>query len=137
MEAIKNIGKKALLVSGLIAVLGGCVVNQEERSTDKQHYVDLNNDSKKEIVYVKYEGRGLGDPVWGLYEAGETPRKLFTLKGTDNFRFEDMDGYGFPEIIFEVYAGRGMGDPVWDVYSVKNNNGNFGEPQKIARVNKN
>ena len=131
-QSIKNFGKKILLIGGLVAILSGC----EKSATSEQYYVDLNNDGRKEIVYAKYAGKGMGDQVWDLCEAGEPPRRLFRLNGTDKFRFEDMDGDGFPEIVFEVYAGKGMGDQVWDVYSVKNNKGNFGKPQKIARLNK-
>lgn len=84
LSSIKKFGKIALVTGGLVAVLSGCY---EQASVSKEHYVDLNNDSKKEIVYAKYAGGFL----------------------TDN---------------------------VWDVYSVKNDNGKFGAPTKIARINR-
>lgn len=56
-QSITNFGRKALLVGGLVAVLGGCSYDTDiPRYKTTQIFRDLNGDGKPEIITLKFNG---------------------------------------------------------------------------------
>ena len=51
-QSIKNLGRKALLVSGLVAILSGCDTNVEQFQR-RNIFEDLNKDNKPEVIYLQ------------------------------------------------------------------------------------
>jgi hypothetical protein len=147
-QGIKDFGKKALLVGGLVAVLSGC--DSGERRSIGQIVDDFNNDKKSDIVSVSFE-RGkepktkgyvgsfdayisLGDND-GIYSQ---PQRAFHFElKPENLLVGDINGDGNKDLLFVAFERgkkpktKGYVGSFDQFAALGNGDGTFQNPKKV------
>ncbi|MEK6951268.1 MAG: VCBS repeat-containing protein [Nanoarchaeota archaeon] len=129
-QSIKDFGKKAFLISRLVAVLSGC----EEKRNINQVFSDINLDGRKDLVEYIYES-GIHitlNKSDGIFAA--RPTYILRLRSRpEEFRVDDLDRDKIPDISYVVESAFGWGSiGGYDLYLAKgNNDGTFQSPVKI------
>src|SRR3989344_8956680 len=108
-QSIKNVGKKALVVGGLVAVLSRC----DQPTRVNQVLEDVNRDGRKDIVNYMFDGsvdwNGNHDIYVVLNNSNGTfadPKKVLHLKSRPTeLHVEDLDGDKTPDISYVMFDG--------------------------------
>jgi hypothetical protein len=149
-RGIREFGKKASLVVGLVAVLSGCDSRTTEYKTS-QIFKDLNGDGKPEHTYMvntredKDGNRWYDFDLVMKYGSGEgsfgEPRSIhrFPIK-PEEVKFEDVTGDGVPDLVYLLNTREDKDGNRWYdfdlVMRTNDGNGNFGEPKLVQKFDK-
>ena len=134
-QSIKDFGKKALLVGGLVAVISGC----DQTPRVNQVLSDVNRDEKKDIVNYMFDPsvgwNGSHDIYVTLNSDGSFGKanKVLHLKDRPSeLHVEDLDGDKIPDLSYVMFDLSVGWNGSWDMYSAKGNgDGTFQNPVKI------
>ena len=135
-QNIKDFGKKALVVGGLVTVLSGC----DQPTRVNQVLEDVNRDGRKDIVDYMFDGsvgwNGSHDIYVVLNNSDGTfadPKKVLNLKSRAiELQVEDLDGDKIPDISYVMFDDSVGWNGSWDMYSAKGKgDGTFQNPVKI------